>query len=397
MTRTAGRLHMGPMRRTLRATALALPVTLAACTAVVGAGATARATCHGLPVTTTQDRGVITGTPGRDIIRLRAGATVRTGAGPDIVCGSPAADDIRTGAGDDVVLGRGGPDDIRTGAGRDTAFGDAGDDRMDGGSGRDMLVGGAGHDRITAQVIMEAGEHQIAGDIAAPGTRAISLVVRPGALWSMWMNGMAFAGSWANMQSPGVPMPWAAGVQVLSIAFQPQMVNAVVFTDATWVYTAQPPMVLSGGVLVPQAADVVPNFSVVPDAVGLVAPGQSGSVGATGTIAVGPPYLSGLVGLVNQSPLPVTGGLAGSVVTNGVTVSSPTPMTAAVVEPGQVLPMKPPGGLTLFVTQGLPTWAELQTGRVITPPGAPSITLSLPPGGATAAVSYSTGGGFQTD
>ncbi|MEZ5099239.1 MAG: hypothetical protein R3C15_05440 [Thermoleophilia bacterium] len=118
----------------------------------------------GAPVMLTNDCRVA-GTPGDDVLVVRAPARVRALAGDDRIViaagGWPrAGTHVDAGPGDDVVvaaagsasldtvLGGAGNDVLRGGAQDDTLLGGTGDDRLDGGTGRDLLAGGPGDDRL---------------------------------------------------------------------------------------------------------------------------------------------------------------------------------------------------------------------------------------------------------
>jgi hypothetical protein len=102
------------------------------------------------------------GTPKRDVVVIAraSGASVNTGKGNDLICGS------------------GGPDLIRTGAGTDTVYAEAGDDLLDGGPGRDRLLGGQGFDsfRTTRGDRTDA----TAGDRLNGKRRKLDAALRPG-------------------------------------------------------------------------------------------------------------------------------------------------------------------------------------------------------------------------
>ncbi len=177
--------------------AAALAALMAAAPAAMGQQA-ARATCHGFTVTTTADRGDITGTPRRDVIRLTGPAHVRSGAGSDIICGSRHADVIEAGAGDDVVVGGRGHDRIHGGAGRDVLFGEGGNDHLKGGTGADTLVGGAGRNRVVRDGTARPRENGLAGDDDAvlPGLQAISIIMDPADVGDLMSEGAMFAFDW---------------------------------------------------------------------------------------------------------------------------------------------------------------------------------------------------------
>lgn len=97
-----------------------------------------------------------------------SGVLVGTGSGttdgPDLVIGSPYADQIHTGGGDDCVLAGDGGDHVFGGEGNDHIYGEEGDDRLAGDSyafasvqrckgeleiaGNNRVVGGPGQDRL---------------------------------------------------------------------------------------------------------------------------------------------------------------------------------------------------------------------------------------------------------
>jgi len=162
----------------------------------------ARATCHGLPVTTTADRGEITGTARRDVIRLKGPGHVRSGAGADIICGSRFADAIEAGAGDDVVVGGRGHDRIHGGAGRDVLFGEGGNDHLHGGPGGDTLVGGAGRNRVVRDGMARPRENGAAGggDVVLPGVQAISIIMDPADVQDLVSENALFAFDWVPVQ-----------------------------------------------------------------------------------------------------------------------------------------------------------------------------------------------------
>ncbi|MBU6363678.1 MAG: calcium-binding protein [Acidobacteria bacterium] len=162
----------------------------------------ARATCHGLPVTTTADRGEITGTARRDVIRLKGPGHVRSGAGADIICGSRFADVIAAGPGDDVVIGGRGHDRIHGGAGRDVLFGEGGNDVLHGGRGGDTLVGGAGRNRVVRDGTAHPRENGAAGggDVVLPGVQAISIITDPADVDDLMFENATFAFDWLPVQ-----------------------------------------------------------------------------------------------------------------------------------------------------------------------------------------------------
>lgn len=186
---------------------LTAPLVVATSVAVAAsAQAGSVATCHGFRVTTAQTSGEIIGTPRRDVIRLTGAGRVRSGAGPDIICGSRFADRIESGPGDDMVLGGKGHDVVDAGAGRDTVFGEGGNDRVDGGPGRDTLHPGAGRNRVVSgRTSRVAEENGLAGteDIVMSGTYAVSLMADNASVQSLMMTGQQYTYAW-------LPQSWAA-------------------------------------------------------------------------------------------------------------------------------------------------------------------------------------------
>lgn len=178
------------------------------------------ATCHGLPVTLVVDGGAATATPGADVIRMTGPATVRAGAGPDIICGSAGPDRIDAGSGDDVVLGAGGDDTIRAGAGRDHVYGEGGADRIRGGPQADVLVPGGGRDRVSAAT----------ADVVQPGRYAVSVHIPDGDLRDLIASRRTVA---VSRPAPGGPprslIPvWAT--------FRPRSSTALSWSDVASAY-----------------------------------------------------------------------------------------------------------------------------------------------------------------
>jgi hypothetical protein len=73
---------------------------------------------------------------------------IRGTAGPDVLLGTPKAEEILGLAGGDTLSGGGGSDVLRGGSGNDTLDGGEGSDALYGGTGHDTLTGGAGKDRV---------------------------------------------------------------------------------------------------------------------------------------------------------------------------------------------------------------------------------------------------------
>jgi len=105
--------------------------------------------CNGLVPTLRGGAGpdVLTGTPGDDIIWGGAGNDVIRGlGGNDIICGGRGADELRGGNGDDLIFGAGEGDVVIGGPGNDQLFGGPGNDLIFGNRGLDEMFGGGGYD-----------------------------------------------------------------------------------------------------------------------------------------------------------------------------------------------------------------------------------------------------------
>jgi len=196
-------------------------------------GQQARATCHGLPVTTTADRGEITGTARRDVIRLNGPGHVRSGAGDDVICGSRFADRMEAGAGHDVVLAGAGHDRVRGGVGSDVLVGERGHDHLEGGLGGDILMGGPGKDRIVRERAARgpAGSARETGiwppftDTVVPGNNAVSILTDPQSIDQIWAGQGSFVFDWLPIGAlpqvpPGVTLAWQA-IRPLPTTFVP--------------------------------------------------------------------------------------------------------------------------------------------------------------------------------
>lgn len=230
-----------PARIAPAALAVAIAALIAAATATAAAPAPApaphgqqsRATCHGLPVTTTADRGEITGTARRDVIRLNAAGHVRSGAGDDVICGSRFADRIEAGAGHDVVLAGAGHDRVRGGVGSDVLMGERGHDHLEGGLGGDILMGGPGKDRIVREraargprgSARETGIWPPFTDTVVPGNNAVSIITDPQSIDQIWAGQGSFVFDWLPIGAlpqmpPGVTLAWQA-IRPLPTTFVP--------------------------------------------------------------------------------------------------------------------------------------------------------------------------------
>jgi len=89
--------------------------------------------------------GVVTGTPGDDvIIGSRGSDRIKAGRGDDLICGLGGRDVIKAGPGDDVIYGNGAADTIYAGTGADRIFPGRGGDTAYGGKGNDKFYADAG-------------------------------------------------------------------------------------------------------------------------------------------------------------------------------------------------------------------------------------------------------------
>lgn len=173
--------------------------------ALLPAGASAqKPTCHGLPVTITKSKGLIIGTPKRDVIRLTGRGTVLGRGGNDVICGSRFADRINGGTGNDVVLGGGGPDRIHGGLGGDQLFGENGGDWINGGPGRNTIVPGAGRNTVVPARRGGPAARQALNTVI-PGTYAVSVAIPPQGTFQFGEQGMEI-GLARVTQPPLVPI-----------------------------------------------------------------------------------------------------------------------------------------------------------------------------------------------
>lgn len=350
----ADRIGMTSRLHTLALTAAAAaalaPSALAAPT---GSGAT----CHGLPVTVSAHRGDVHGTPRADVIRLTSAGTVRSGAGADIICGSPQADRILSGPGDDIVLGGGGDDVIRSGAGRDHVYGEAGADHIHGGRHRDVLVPGSGWDVVSAGDL----------DSVEQGRYAISMYLPPAAVEALLETGQ-------NVTLTRSATPGSSGVIPVWTSFRPMMANSVTWGAGLWAYASTSPLE-PGAMLITAASTPVTPGSMWSFQNGFFAPAGSA---APSTVM-----------LMNQGPSPVTLGLQQSVSVNGM--STVGPVSASTVFPYEALPLQEPPSVSIFTSQPGPT-GMLQTWL----PGN-ALTVTPTPESPTVPVTFDLGtGGFIT-
>ncbi len=358
---------------------LVIPIALGLAGMGLAAGASAaqgaRATCHGFPVTTTKSSGLIIGTATRDVIRLTGPGRVRSGAGPDIICGSRFADVIHAGAGDDVVLAGRGHDRIHGGPGHDHLFGEGGNDHLHGGPGGDHLHGGAGRNRVTKGAGPGARETGFAVarpqfDVVVGGTYALSIASDFPTVQQMWDSGARFTYAW---------LPSGGALGTLPVAWQ---------TSPAYVHTA---LSVTQGVLAywSQGPQSTPGLVVQPVGWATAGWGETLPVGQ-GSFGRTVPGPVGAVTLSSARSDTVTAGLMlpGSV--NGqqfVQVAN-----AATLFPFTALEFPRPEQLRVQVSQLSP-----QAGQVleVQQPG-PQATVTFSPDQPTATLRFSAGDGFVT-
>lgn len=337
------------MTSPLRHLTLAAAAAAALAPAALAAPSSPSATCHGLPVTVDAHNGEVFGTPRADVIRLTAAGTVHSGAGDDIVCGSPQGDRILSGPGDDIVLGGGGADVIRSGSGRDHVYGEAGADHLHGGRHRDVLVPGGGWDVVSAGDL----------DSVEQGRYAISMYLPPQAVQALLMTGQR-----VTMTRPAAP--GQGGLVPVWTSFTPMISNSVTWGGGLWAYASQ--SLLQEGAML---------FSAASTPVGL---GTGWNV-QNYTFTPGPPSpSSNAVTLMNQGQSPVVLGLQQSVSVNGMT--SVGPVSATTVFPFQMVPLQEPSSVTIFPSTFMQ--AGMLTGN--TPPGA--LTVTPTPASPTVPVTF---------
>ena len=354
--------------------AAALAALMAAAPAAMGQQA-ARATCHGFPVTITADRGDITGTPRRDVIRLTGPAHVRSGAGSDIICGSRHADVIEAGAGDDVVVAGRGHDRIHGGAGRDVLFGEGGNDHLKGGTGADTLVGGAGRNRVVRDGMARPRENGAAGggDVVLPGVQAISIIMDPADVQDLVSENALFAFDWVPVQGaaggPGGLTPiWqtAAPAPRTVITLAPRVSAFVSVT------TLMPYMLLVPSITTPVQWGTAMLF------------GGSFTFEKVGT---GPRDGVSLMNLAGSEPF--TMGI--SLTATSAWATTTTPAVAAQVLAGSQAPFLQPSTLRVRVTEVLGTHGIL---TLPPSPSDPSAAGTFTPTQPTITLRYSMFTGF---
>ncbi|MFM8828569.1 MAG: calcium-binding protein [Actinomycetota bacterium] len=352
--------------------AAALAALTAAAPAAMGQQA-ARATCHGFPVTTTADRGDITGTPRRDVIRLKGPAHVRSGAGSDIICGSRHADVIEAGAGDDVVVGGRGHDRIQGGAGRDVLFGEGGNDHLKGGTGADTLVGGAGSNRVVPDGTARPRENGLAADDDAvlPGVQAISIIMDPADVGDLLSEGATFAFDWLPVRGT------AGGTGDLTPIWQTAM------PAPRTVMTVTPGVSAFTSFTMP-----MPNLLLLPTMTAAAQWGTAMMAGPALFERVGSGPRDG-VSLTNATERPQTIGISLPATSPWETIT--TPAVAAQVLPQAQAAFFQPSTLRVRVTEVLGTHGILALPPF---PSDPSTTGTFTPGQPTITLRYSMFTGF---
>ncbi len=346
----------------------------AVATTSASAGLLAQRTCHGLPVTVTASKGEVQGTSRADVIALTGAARVDAGAGNDIICGSPKADVIDAGRGNDVVVGGAGADRLVGGAGRDRLYGDRGGDHLVGGPGADFLMGGRGRDTVVRGAEGSRGHNeQQVGDVVAPDTRSISLVVDMQTLQTMYMANMSFGTVMGSATAPGtLPVVWSG--------FQPLQSNMIGLDGQLAAYASASP-------------ELMPGITIQPTTTVNASPGQMFNL-----VSTAPPQLQAagagapnVVGVTNTTANPALVGLARSAWVNGQS-GSPSPITASTAWGYMVAQMQVPTQATLFVTS-----QPLMPGQVMSSltAGPNVLAVRRTPGTDTATASFNINTGFS--
>jgi RTX calcium-binding nonapeptide repeat (4 copies) len=328
----------------------------------------ARATCHGFPVTTPKSSGDITGTNRRDVIRLTGPGRVRTGAGPDIICGSRFADEIEAGAGRDVVLGGAGPDHIRGGAGRDYLFGEGGRDHLVGGPGGDTLHGGPGADRVVRGDGGRAGENgrMSTQDVVLSGSRGISIIAEGPALENLLMSNTSFAFDWIPTgglaeQMMGLGLAW----QVV----RPWMMNVVTVDDRAGAFWASP------------GSEPMPGLQVSVTEQVPVTWGARMALMPTGVLLGVPGGMSNAVEVMNQVGSQNVVGLSIGGSANGQ--SQVNPAFATMLPAWSIAPFRQPTSLRLRTAN-----PGTQPGQWLTPPSPDQQQATVTFGGAQSIATF---------
>ena len=115
-----------------------------------------------------------------DFAAIVGAATVRGGAGRNVVTGDDASQNIFLGADDDALYGGGGNDVIGSAGGDDLLDGGSGDDLLVGGIGNDRLVGGAGDDVLQGGRSTQGGWEFYLGADGVLGARHQTALFAPG-------------------------------------------------------------------------------------------------------------------------------------------------------------------------------------------------------------------------
>lgn len=334
-----------------------------------------RATCHGFAVTIAKGSGTITGTPGRDVIRLTGPGTVRSLGGNDIICGSRFNDVIHAGPGNDVVVAGRGHDRLHGGPGRDTLFGEGGNDHLDGGPGRDTLHAGAGRNRVVRTgAARSAAQHGLVDqrDEVLRGTRAMSVLTDPSDVRSLLQVGAGFTYDWCC----GQMLPGSSGLTLSWQVLPPREVTALAIDDSVTAFAAPQSGVFAGGVVQP----AVQQAAML---------GQTVTLGADNQMSVSPGTGAGGLTLVNNSQQPQMMGLALRGTGSGVDATNPA--SAGELFPYMASPALVPRTLRVRVGQ---QWSP--PGQWLPPPlpGSGSAAVTFTESAPTATVRYSMATGF---
>lgn len=354
--------------------AIALGASGIAAGGAAGATQDARATCHGLPVTVDEHRGVVHGTPGPDVIRLTRPGTVYGGRGRDIICGSSGRDRIFPGGGDDVVLAGSGADLIRAGAGRDSVFGEAGADRIFGGPGRDTIVSGAGDDTVARTATVAASGDRAAhasGDTISFNQHAASILIDAQGLDVLRAGGRSVS----IARSPNSEGMADQVIPIWATTAAPFSSNTVTWPDDRYSVYYSVDDAVSGSVV--NVSGSVP-----------AQPGSGWSLEADGVFASRRGAPAGIL-VASEFRSVVMTGLTQAWTLNGAIGSGPLSATALV--PGGSAFLLPPKAISVFVT------SEAQAGEILPLP-ANRATAELSRGRPTATFVYSADrGGFTTE
>ncbi len=119
------------------------------------------------------------GSPANDVIDLRR-MDRQTDDAPEGVSWGKAYATVGSGAGNDIIYGSPFDDDLGGGDGSDRIYGGAGNDRITGGLGRDYLYGGAGNDQIRGLYMGSGARRDPSGDFIWGGSGYNALYGSPG-------------------------------------------------------------------------------------------------------------------------------------------------------------------------------------------------------------------------